>query len=720
MVLIQKDNIVTNIDLSLAAPMQAAGGSEVTDEAGTRRAALIFPQGTTATAVLSNGSVNLPNLSVRITEYSVGPEGPKAMPAKLPPTVGYTYCVEFGVDEADALGATEVRFSQPLFHYVHNFLKFPVGMIVPVAYYDRQKGVWVASDNGRVIKVLAINSGRAELDTDGDNTADNGVALGVTPAERETIASLFNVGDSLWRAPITHFTPWDLNWGVGLPLDSQSPQQPSPVTTEPVDNDCITGGSKIECQNQILGESLRIAGTPFSMNYSSGRVSGRTAAYTVKIPLSGENIPQSLRRIDLEILVAGQRHTQNFPAMPNQSTTFTWNGQDAYGRRLQGSQPIHIRVGYVYNGVYQSPVDMANTFGRLSGVPITNTSAREEITLWQEQKPVVGPWDALPQGLGGWTLNVHHAYDPGGSILYGGDGSKRSAQSVGSIITTIAGGGGYESKDGVPATESSLYFPVDVAVKPDGSFYTSDTFSAYASPSRHIRYVDSNGIITTIAGIPGYYDCSLGEGYGDGIQAIDACLYIKSFTMGPDGSLYIASDQRVRRIGPDGIITTVAGVNPLSNQVGFSGDGGPATEAQMYDPQGIAFASDGSLYITDSGNKRIRHVASDGIITTVAGNGQSCSDFCACGDGGPAQNAPLMNPVDVAVGPDGSLYIAEYSAIRKVGLDGIISTAICGTHKLFKCSYSILGRRDPGQYGLCRQDQKYQIRTGRKSLFCGL
>jgi hypothetical protein len=244
-VLLQKDTRVTPIDLNSPAPVQTARGTVVTDEVGTRQAALVFPQGTTATAVLPNGSTEpLTNLSVRITEYSVGPEGPKAMPAKLPPTVGYTYCVEFASDEADDRGATEVRFSQPLFHYVHNFLNFPVGMIVPVGYYDRQKGIWVASDNGRVIRVIRVTSGLAELDTDGDLIIDNGAALGITDAERETIAGLFNAGDSLWRTPIPHFSPWDMNWGIGPPPDAQDPQQPSatPADQNTVDNPSSQGG----------------------------------------------------------------------------------------------------------------------------------------------------------------------------------------------------------------------------------------------------------------------------------------------------------------------------------------------------------------------------------------------------------------------------------------------------------------------------------------------
>ena len=232
-VLIPKDSIATAIDLTSSLPMQTAQGTIINDSSGTRKGVLLFPSGTTAEAVLTNDSVQpLTNINVRITEYSTGPSGPKAMPAKLPPTVGYTYCVEFGVDQADALGAKEVRFSQPLYHYVNNFLNFPVGMIVPVAYYDRAKAAWIPSDNGKVIKITGVNSGIAVLDTTGTNV-DNGAALGITEAERRAIATLFNIGDSLWRAPITHFTPWDLNWGVWLPTDAVGPQVPAPVAATP-------------------------------------------------------------------------------------------------------------------------------------------------------------------------------------------------------------------------------------------------------------------------------------------------------------------------------------------------------------------------------------------------------------------------------------------------------------------------------------------------------
>lgn len=125
--------------------------------------------------------------------------------------------------------------------------------------------------------------------------------------------------------------------------------------------------------------------------------------------------------------------------------------------------------------------------------------------------------------------------------------------------------------------------------------------------------------------------------------------------MGPDGSLYIADTEnhRIRRVTPQGIMTTVAG----NGERGFSGDGGPALAASLVTPGGVAVGPDGSVFISDSGNDRVRKVDPLGIISTLAG-----------GDGGPATEAGLNNPTGLAVAPDGSLYIADRfnSSIRKV------------------------------------------------------
>jgi hypothetical protein len=263
------DDRVTHIDLSANIPFQVAQSSASHDGDGIRRAVLLFQQGTTANMVLPNGATEpLANLHVRATEFTIGPGGPEAMPGGLPATSGYTYAVEYSLDEAVATGARSVIFSQPVISYIENFLNFPVGGIVPVGGYDRESVAWMASGNGRVVRVLSIAAGAAELDTDGDGAIDNGVSLGVGLAERQRLAELYAAGQSLWRVPINHFTPWDCNWPYAPPADAAPPPPFTPQPPTP-DDSCPQHNSIIECQSQVLGEEVPITGTPFSLNYRS-------------------------------------------------------------------------------------------------------------------------------------------------------------------------------------------------------------------------------------------------------------------------------------------------------------------------------------------------------------------------------------------------------------------------------------------------------------------
>jgi len=715
-VMIPSDSQVTTIEFGATSSMQVARGNVVTDTEGTRQATLLFPQGTSAEMVFSGGGTqSVDMLSVRATEYTVGSLGPLTMPAELPPTSGYTYAVELNADEAQAANAVDVRFNQTVYFYVENFVGFPAGGAVPTGYYDRDKGVWMPSDDGRVLEVVDIIDSLAELDIDGDGAADDSetlALLNITDAERQQLASLYSSGQSLWRIPITHFTPWDCNWPFGPPEDAEKPKQGEPESDDEDDDSCESPGSIIECQNQVLGEEAAVAGTPFTLHYHSDRVPGRKAAYSLKIPLSGDEIPVSLKRIDLEVRVAGSLFTQSFPAAILQNATFTWDRKYANGRTVQGKQPALVRIGYVYNGVYYEPGESQQSFGLWSGTPITGSCTRQEVTLWQVYRTSIGLWDAQALRLGGWSFDVHHAYDPTDRMLYLGNGDRHGGESIKPIIKTVAGNGtaGYSGDDG-PATEAQLNSPSGVDIGSDGSLFIGD-FRNY-----RIRRVGPNGIITTIAG-----DGSRGH-TGDGGPATEARLgYIKDLDFGPDGSLYIAEghpgiySEYVRRIGTDGIITTVAAFYPAhvdnlavgddgsvyvvaSNEYriyragpdgvitavagngtyGYSGDDGPATEAQIY-PVDIDVGPDGSLYIADLGeigySERIRRVGPDGIITTVAGGGAVGNT----GDGVPATEVYLNSIRCVAMGLDGSLYIAEqYGArIRRVGSDGIIAT-VAGT-----------------------------------------
>lgn len=683
-VLIALDAQVSVVDLTANIPMQVARGSVASDADGTRQATLLVPQGTMAEMVLPGGATQpLSTLSIRATEYTAGANGPEAMPAELPPTSGYTYAVELSADEALVAGATEVRFSSPLPFYVENFLGFPVGTDVPLGGYDRVRGLWAPANSGKVIKIVSITGGVADLDINGDGIAESSsalAALAITDAERQQLPLLYSSGQSLWRVLIPHFSPWDCNWPFGPPDDAEGPDRdPEPDAACECSTTSIS--SIIDVQNQTLGEAVGVIGAPFGLHYRCDRVPGRKSVYTLEIPLTRlapPELPPNLKMIHQQIQVAGQLHTQSFTPASNLRTSFTWDGKDAYGRALQGMQPVSVRVCYEYDGVYQK----TSKFGYNGNGTIMGSRTRRTVSLCRSWLGAVGAWDARAVGLGGWTLSAHHTYDPTAQEIHRGDGVRQSGKAIGPIITTFAGGvfGGLVGcdafGDGRPATQAEVC-PLGLATAPDGSLYIADI-------AHRLRRLSPNGIITTVAGNGLVCSPNNFAACGDGGPATQARLNSPhSVAVGPDGSLYIGelNLNRVRRVAPDGIITTVAGNgNPCVNQP--CGDGGPATLAQVQ-PLALAFGVDGSLYI--AAGRKVRRVTPDGIISNVAGVGTFCASVqlgittAPCGDGGLATSAP-MNPRSLAVGPDGVLYISDSDLhrVRRVSPKGIITT-VAGT-----------------------------------------
>ena len=251
------------------------------------------------------------------------------------------------------------------------------------------------------------------------------------------------------------------------------------------------------------------------------------------------------------------------------------------------------------------------------------------------------------------------AVDSAGNLYIADRSRIRKIDSTGTI-TTVAGTGKYGfSGDGGPATQALLSFARGVAVDGAGNLYIAD------GPNYRIRKVDSTGTITTIAG--------MGGGGGDGGPAVLAQLgNPRGVAVDSAGNLYIAGAHRIRKIDSTGTITTVAG----TGKYGFSGDGGPAVLAQLMNPRGVAVDSAGNLYIADTGNHRIRKVDAAGTITTFVGT----EEYGFGGDGGPATQARLNDPFSVAVDSAGSLYIADTGnhRIRKVDSTRTITTFVGG------------------------------------------
>ncbi len=252
------------------------------------------------------------------------------------------------------------------------------------------------------------------------------------------------------------------------------------------------------------------------------------------------------------------------------------------------------------------------------------------------------------------------AADAGGNVYFvdAADNRVRRVWANGIIGTVVGFRDRGFSGDGGPAAKAQINGPNGIAVDSAGNIYVADGYNA------RIRKVSATGIITTVAGT------GVAGHSGDGGPATRAQISIQAMQGSPptgiavdsQGNIYFAETyvNRVRRIAPNGIITTVAGKASETYKVGetvmekggFAGDGGPATAAWLWSPQGLAVLAD-ALFIADTGNNRIRRV-SGGLITTIAGNGGRGYT----GDGGPAPDAEVYYPTGVAVDARGRVYIA--------------------------------------------------------------
>ena len=227
-------------------------------------------------------------------------------------------------------------------------------------------------------------------------------------------------------------------------------------------------------------------------------------------------------------------------------------------------------------------------------------------------------------------------------------------------ISTLAGNGlAGDTGDGGAATSAELDNPRGIVSDPAGNVYFCDF------TNNRVRKISTTGTITTVAGtgVAGYN--------GDNIQGTSARLSSPyRVAMDPAGNLYIADpgNNRIRKLAPNGIITTVAG-NGNSN---FNGDGGPATNASLSYAEDAVIDIYGNMFIADSGNSVVRKVDLNGVITTIAGTGKESYT----GDGGPATQATMNNPVSLAVDPAGNIYISDQgnNVVRKVDTNGVMST----------------------------------------------
>ena len=289
-----------------------------------------------------------------------------------------------------------------------------------------------------------------------------------------------------------------------------------------------------------------------------------------------------------------------------------------------------------------------------SGQTITNFAGNGQVGYQGDNGPATGAEVDRVAGLAADAAGNIYLADQGNHVV-------RKVDTSG-IITTFAGAGaaGFSGDTGL-ATHARLNGPQGVCVAPSGVVYVTD------SENHRVRAIATNGIITTVAG-----SAATLSG-GDGGQATSAGMMTPvRCAVDSNGNLYIVDQGAsvIREVTiATGVITTFAGVN---NTPGFTGDNGPAKAAQMNNPTAATFDASGNLYVTDQANQRIRKIDTNGIITTVAGNGIAAF----AGDQGDAKSASLNFPGETAIDAIGNLFIADTvnQVIREVTAAGVIST----------------------------------------------
>ena len=642
--MLQADPVATPVAFGVATgEAQVASGSVVADESGVRQAGVLVPSGTQAAVEIEDGSiVEADELTLRVTEYTVGDQGSSAMPATLPPNSAYTYAIELSVDEGG-----HVEFDREVFIYVEDFLGFPIGTPVPTGFVEKTSGRWVASQNGRVIRVANQVGGLATIEGADDLVIDN--------EERRKLAESY-LGKTLWRVPIQHFSTWDCNWAFGPPAGAISPNGPDPVPAPRPDDPDECTGSIIEAQNRIVGQSVPLVGTGLSLNYRSDRVSGYGGHRTLRIPLHNGTLPSVVKRVDITVDVAGKSERfehSRADALANPVMDFTWDGMDKDGNPIQGSTPVTVLTQFVYDGVYETPEEFAGPIG--NGMIITGVPSRGEIMFDKYWTGALGGVSFEHFGFGGWMLSAHHFYDAENGMIYLGDGSRQSGQAIGAVMEPVVGNGEdgpYVHEPPSPSGSSFTYWAGASGVVPDsdGDIY----FLHYHSGVQNLLRLDSKGRVTHLT-----------QYFGEGPRSASA------FAPGieDDEFLLARSDFRVDRA------LRIDGSNLLpfaGNGVpGHTGDGGPAHEASINRPLSVALGPDGSVYIGSQHapvppagrlSGVIRKVDPNGVITTIAGGGQiQLDEQSDPAEGQPAKSVALADVVSLAVDRNGDLYGVQRS-----------------------------------------------------------
>lgn len=683
---------------------QTFAASTVSDGDGTRTVRLFIRPGTQASVEHTDGDITpLTQGTVRVTEFTVGESGPRRMPAALPEESAYTWAADYRIDEASGPDVRHVRFSKPVVSYIENFVDSAVGMAVPVGTYETSNGRWAGQPDGRVIKIVSISpGGRATIDVTGYGpaNADELQRLDIDDAELDYLGASFQAGAKIWRAQLPHFSTVDKNHAWLAPVIKCDPSRAAANT----DPDCE---ERRPFRTLACVECLKSGSIIGASNQSLGEVAD-LGGTPYGLRYSSTRTPGARDARAIKVPITGPVYDES---LMDAAVDVQIAGQRISFLEDQLAPDLTRRVYW----------DGKDAFGR----PRAGGAVASVTIHYRYPPPPYSDLLALPAGA-----NPNNYEWVQGPFLQGGS-SISFGRAGGSSIDAPGTGGGIRR---VPFGTEPAFPPVDrpaLECADDGSrcwypVVDRDESSALSAAreardvpvrfSVRVPYVDQRDF-----GVGGWgvsdlhrYDPATGTlftGSGDTRAATDLPLIVKTVRAGDqdseagstagssldvmaDGSLLRTEPARHRvvRDWPDGRTTVFAGSDDRS---GSAGDGGQATAATLSTPTDVAVGPDGSVFIIDATAGRVRRVAPNGVMSTYAGKG-SFPD-------GPNPQDPLqrylISPSSVAAAPDGTVYIGDEFGLLQVSVDGVIARVggadpgLCKPGGVQECSFVTGGVR---------------------------
>ncbi|XP_058829657.1 teneurin-m isoform X4 [Topomyia yanbarensis] len=392
--------------------------------------------------------------------------------------------------------------------------------------------------------------------------------------------------------------------------------------------------SAILAESQVVQESLSIPGTGLNLVYHSSRAAGYLS--TIKLQLTPDNIPQTLKLIHLRITIEGILFERIFEADPGIKFTYPWNRLNIYRQRVYGITTAVVKVGYQY------------------------TDCKD--IIWDVQTTKLSGHDMSISEVGGWNLDIHHRYNFHEGILQKGDGSNIYLKHKPRVILTIMGDGHQRPLDcadcnGV-ASKQRLLAPVALAAAPDGSLYVGDF--------NYIRRIMIDGTVKTVVKLNA---TRVSYRYHMALSPLDGSLYISD----PESHQIIKVKNKDDSHDPEHNWEPVVGSGErcLPGDEAHCGDGGLARDAKLAYPKGVAISSDNVLFFADGTN--IRMVDRDGIISTLIGNHMHKSHWkpVPCEGTLKIEEMHLRWPTELTINPlDDTLHIIDDHMILRMTPDG--------------------------------------------------